>query len=168
MSFKADVVASTSRILEISAVWVSGVGLRDTTSRSRIDALLVASCSRTRGFNCRFVCNRLSWNGCFGKKSRSPPEAELIAGMRILDQLLTISRGAVQETASQSRALDKASSRVFVSKAGTLDFDKLSAFNGKPGVVHVVIETEKGSRNKLAYDQELGLFRLKKVLPQGM
>jgi inorganic pyrophosphatase len=57
---------------------------------------------------------------------------------------------------------------VFVSRAGTLDFDKLSAFNGEPGVVHVVIETEKGSRNKLAYDQELGLFRLKKVLPQGM
>jgi len=34
--------------------------------------------------------------------------------------------------------------------------------------VQVVIETVRGSRNKMAYDEELGAFRLKKVLPEGM
>lgn len=32
----------------------------------------------------------------------------------------------------------------------------------------VVIETPKGSRNKYAYDPDLGVFELKKVLPAGM
>ena len=31
----------------------------------------------------------------------------------------------------------------------------------------VLIETPKGSRNKFTYDEELGLFKLKKVLPLG-
>src|ERR1051326_739420 len=34
--------------------------------------------------------------------------------------------------------------------------------------VHVIIETPKGSRNKYAFDQEQGVFVLKKVLPVGM
>jgi inorganic pyrophosphatase len=34
--------------------------------------------------------------------------------------------------------------------------------------VHVVVETARGGRNKLAYDEKLGIFRLKKVLPTGM
>ncbi|KUG06423.1 inorganic diphosphatase [Solirubrum puertoriconensis] len=33
--------------------------------------------------------------------------------------------------------------------------------------LHVVIETVKGSRNKLAFDPHLGLFKLKGVLPEG-
>jgi inorganic pyrophosphatase len=46
----------------------------------------------------------------------------------------------------------------------------LSAAAGGDGtrMVHVVIETVRGGRNKLAYDEKLGLFRLKKVLPEGM
>jgi inorganic pyrophosphatase len=44
----------------------------------------------------------------------------------------------------------------------------LQPFNGEKGVVHVIIETEKGSRNKFSFDEELKVFRLKKVLPQGM
>lgn len=36
------------------------------------------------------------------------------------------------------------------------------------GDAHVVIETPKGSRNKLTYDPERRLFRMKKVLPAGM
>jgi inorganic pyrophosphatase len=32
----------------------------------------------------------------------------------------------------------------------------------------VVIETPKGSRNKFAFDEKRGIFRLKKVLPTGM
>ena len=45
---------------------------------------------------------------------------------------------------------------------------RLPVSNGDKGVVHVVIETEKGSRNKLSYDEDLNIFRLKKVLPEGM
>src|ERR1043166_2763376 len=37
-----------------------------------------------------------------------------------------------------------------------------------PKVVQVVIETPKGSRNKYAFDPKLGVFKLKKVLPEGM
>lgn len=35
-------------------------------------------------------------------------------------------------------------------------------------LVRVIIETPKGSRNKLTYDPELKLFALKKTLPEGM
>lgn len=35
-------------------------------------------------------------------------------------------------------------------------------------ILHVVVETARGGRNKMAYDEELGVFRLKKVLPEGM
>lgn len=44
---------------------------------------------------------------------------------------------------------------------------KLPAF-AADGEVHVVIETPKGSRNKYAYDEELGALQLKGVLPEGM
>jgi inorganic pyrophosphatase len=40
--------------------------------------------------------------------------------------------------------------------------------DGKQLVLHVVVETTRGGRNKMAYDEELGVFRLKKVLPEGM
>jgi inorganic pyrophosphatase len=43
-----------------------------------------------------------------------------------------------------------------------------SAFNGKKELLSIVIETPKGSRNKYAYDEETGMYRLKKVLPSGM
>ena len=33
--------------------------------------------------------------------------------------------------------------------------------------IHVVVETPKGSRNKLAFDPELATFKLKSVLPEG-
>jgi inorganic pyrophosphatase len=36
------------------------------------------------------------------------------------------------------------------------------------GVLRVVIETPKGSRNKFAFDQQDHIFELKKVLPAGM
>ena len=35
-------------------------------------------------------------------------------------------------------------------------------------VVHVVIETPKGCRNKFKYEPDLGTFTLHKVLPEGM
>jgi inorganic pyrophosphatase len=36
------------------------------------------------------------------------------------------------------------------------------------GVIQVIIETPKGSRNKFAFDEEQKVFELKKVLPAGM
>lgn len=39
--------------------------------------------------------------------------------------------------------------------------------NKKEKTINVVIETPKGTRNKFHYDEVLGVFRLKKVLPAG-
>jgi inorganic pyrophosphatase len=35
-------------------------------------------------------------------------------------------------------------------------------------IIHVIVETPKGSRNKYAFDPKRGVFQLKKVLPEGM
>src|SRR5262245_56075811 len=43
----------------------------------------------------------------------------------------------------------------------------LPARDPDSGLVNVVIDTPKGSRNKYKYDKEVGLFRLSKVLPLG-
>jgi inorganic pyrophosphatase len=43
----------------------------------------------------------------------------------------------------------------------------LPARDPDSGLVNVIIETPKGSRNKFKYDERLGLFRLGKVLPLG-
>lgn len=36
------------------------------------------------------------------------------------------------------------------------------------GLIQVIIETPKGSRNKFAYDEQQNVFTVKKVLPAGM
>jgi inorganic pyrophosphatase len=46
-------------------------------------------------------------------------------------------------------------------------FERLSA-RGEDGLVNVVIDTPKGSRNKYKYDEEAGVFRLGRILPAGM
>ena len=46
-------------------------------------------------------------------------------------------------------------------------FDRLPPFDESSGELNVVIETPKGSRNKYAYDENLGLFVLKGVLTAG-
>jgi inorganic pyrophosphatase len=43
----------------------------------------------------------------------------------------------------------------------------LSAREPDSGLVRVVVDTPKGSRNKYKYDEQLGLYRLSKVLPLG-
>ena len=43
----------------------------------------------------------------------------------------------------------------------------LDSFDSLNGLLNTIIETPKGARNKFAYDEKLGLFRLKKVLPAG-
>jgi inorganic pyrophosphatase len=35
------------------------------------------------------------------------------------------------------------------------------------GLVHVVVDTPRGSRNKLKYDETLGCFKLSRILPVG-
>lgn len=46
-------------------------------------------------------------------------------------------------------------------------FDQLASYDKESGELRVVIETPKGSRNKYAYDEKLGLFVLKGVLAVG-
>src|SRR5262249_11212882 len=43
----------------------------------------------------------------------------------------------------------------------------LAAWESGSGLVNVVIEAPRGSRNKYKYDERHGLFRLSKVLPLG-
>src|SRR5438067_4122518 len=45
---------------------------------------------------------------------------------------------------------------------------RLDVWEPESGTMNVVIETSKGSRNKLTYNPEEGLFELSKVLPRGM
>ena len=44
----------------------------------------------------------------------------------------------------------------------------LRARDDDSGLLHVIIETAKGSRTKFKYDEKLALFKLHKVLPRGM
>lgn len=54
-------------------------------------------------------------------------------------------------------------------RAALADPGKLAPFDKRDeGLIVVIIETPKGSRNKYAYDVEEGIFALKKVLPAGM
>src|SRR5205085_2517058 len=50
--------------------------------------------------------------------------------------------------------------------ASAAGLNELAAFAEKD-VVHVIIDTPKGSRNKFKYDAALGLFKLSGVLPAG-
>lgn len=47
------------------------------------------------------------------------------------------------------------------------NFDKLNPFDKKTKQLNVVIETPKGSRNKYAFDEASGLFKMKGVLAAG-
>src|SRR5580658_9057617 len=48
------------------------------------------------------------------------------------------------------------------------DPTQLKPINKKDGLLQVIVETPKGSRNKFAFDPEQEVFALKKVLPAGM
>ncbi len=45
--------------------------------------------------------------------------------------------------------------------------DDLPPFDRKTGIVHAIVDTPKGSRNKFKFDDERGLFKLAGVLPAG-
>jgi len=52
---------------------------------------------------------------------------------------------------------------------GLMDPVRLKPFRGvEDGLVRVVIETPKGSRNKFAFNEDEHIFELKRVLPAGM
>jgi inorganic pyrophosphatase len=50
----------------------------------------------------------------------------------------------------------------------TADLMDLSPRDPESGLVRVVIDTPRGSRNKYKFDPELGAFKLSRVLPAGM
>lgn len=44
---------------------------------------------------------------------------------------------------------------------------QLASYDEKSRDLNVIIETPKGNRNKFTFDEELGLFKLRGVLPAG-
>lgn len=48
-----------------------------------------------------------------------------------------------------------------------MNYEKLKTFAIKDTIVHAIIETPKGSRNKYAYNPDTRIFELKKILPVG-
>jgi inorganic pyrophosphatase len=53
-------------------------------------------------------------------------------------------------------------------RAGLADPTQLKPVDKDDGLVQVIIETPKGSRNKFSFDVKQKIFSLKKVLPAGM
>jgi inorganic pyrophosphatase len=53
-------------------------------------------------------------------------------------------------------------------KKTLVDPTQLKPIDKKHGILQVIIETPKGSRNKYAFDPDQEIFALKKVLPAGM
>lgn len=45
--------------------------------------------------------------------------------------------------------------------------EEIPARDAKTGLLNVIVEAPRGTRNKFKYDEHLGLFRLSKVLPAG-
>src|SRR5690349_3595740 len=50
----------------------------------------------------------------------------------------------------------------------TRKLSQLQALDGEDGLSNVVIETSRGARTKLAFDEKRNAFVVKRVLPQGM
>src|SRR5262245_51169336 len=49
----------------------------------------------------------------------------------------------------------------------TVILSSLPPWDAQSGLLNVVVDTPKGSRNKYKFDEELGIWRLGKVLPLG-
>jgi inorganic pyrophosphatase len=48
-----------------------------------------------------------------------------------------------------------------------LFFDRIPPRDGKTRLVNVVIDAPRGSPNKFKFDEELGCFKLRRILPAG-
>jgi inorganic pyrophosphatase len=55
-----------------------------------------------------------------------------------------------------------------MAKKNLIDPTRLEPVRKKDGLLQVIVETPKGSRNKFSFDVEQEIFSLKKVLPAGM
>lgn len=53
-------------------------------------------------------------------------------------------------------------------KRSLVDPTRLKPFDKKKELLHVVVETPAGSRNKFSFDPEMEAFHIKSVLPAGM
>ena len=49
-----------------------------------------------------------------------------------------------------------------------MNFVDISTFDQETGELNVIVETPRGSRNRFDFDKEHRLFKLAKVLPEGM
>jgi len=54
-----------------------------------------------------------------------------------------------------------------MAKNSTNAYEKINPFDEEKGELNVIIETPKDSRNKYAFDEDLGVFVLKSVLAAG-
>src|SRR5260370_42616170 len=54
------------------------------------------------------------------------------------------------------------------SSKSLIDPTRLQPVRKKDGSLQVIVETQKGRRNKFSFDVEQEIFSLKKVLPAGM
>src|SRR6202166_3169868 len=54
------------------------------------------------------------------------------------------------------------------SSKSLIDPTRLQPVRKKDGLLQVIVETPKGSRNKFSFDVDQEIFSLKKVLPAGM
>ena len=54
------------------------------------------------------------------------------------------------------------------SSKSLIDPTRLDPMRKKDGLLQVIVETPKGSRNKFSFDEDQEIFSLKKVLPAGM
>ena len=50
----------------------------------------------------------------------------------------------------------------------TSNLERLETWDAQSGALNVIVETAKGSRNKLRFNGRQGLFELAKVLPRGL
>ena len=55
-----------------------------------------------------------------------------------------------------------------MAKKNLIDPTRLEPVRKKDGLLQVIVETPKGSRNKFSFDVDQEIFSLKKVLPAGM
>lgn len=53
-------------------------------------------------------------------------------------------------------------------RVGVFDYGMSLPSHGASGLVHVIVDTPKGSCNKFKYDPRLGLFKLSRVMPSGL
>jgi inorganic pyrophosphatase len=89
------------------------------------------------------------------------------------DALLQGEVGFQKETLSLPIASGSTDEGALMSKRGSrkkalANPIELNPFKADRGLLRVVIETPKGSRNKFAFNEDERIFELKKVLPAGM